>query len=438
MIPLMSDPIFNLIFQEEQRQKTTLQLIPSENICSVNVRRAVESILSNKYSEGYPHKRYYEGNELIDEIELLAIERAKKIFGVPHANVQPYSGSPANVAIQLAILEKNDCMMGMKLSSGGHLTHGHPQITFAGKMFQTIQYGLNAEARIDLDEVRRLAHEHRPKLMIIGTTAYPFQLPFKEFFEIAQESGAYVLADISHVSGLVIGGVHPSPVEFAHIIMTTTHKTLRGPRGAMIMVTNRGLEKDPQLAEKIDKAVFPGVQGGPHNNVTAGIAVALEEASTIEFEQYAEQVVKNAKRLATALLTRDVKLVGNGTENHLMILDFSHFGGGTQVAYAMACAGLYANKNTVPNEPNSPFYPSGVRIGTPHMTSIGLVEHDMEKVADWIVRVVRVAERYVLPTEKTERSPFLKKMREEMKADFDLQMIRAEIALFLKEKSVWK
>ncbi|HZZ98604.1 MAG TPA: serine hydroxymethyltransferase, partial [Candidatus Saccharimonadia bacterium] len=280
----MSDKIFALIDQEHERQTTGIQLIPSENSTSANVRKAVGSVLMNKYSEGYPHARYYEGNEFIDQIELEAIARAKKLFGVPHANVQPYSGSPANAAVEFAILEPGETITGMKLASGGHLTHGHPKVTFSGKYFRSVQFGVDANARIDLKALRELVLAEKPKLMIIGTTAYPFILPFKEFAEIAAEVGAYVLADISHIAGLVIAGVHPSPVPYVDVVMTTTHKTLRGPRGAMIMVTEKGLAKDPELAKKIDKAVFPGLQGGPHNNVTAGIAVALDEAATPEYK----------------------------------------------------------------------------------------------------------------------------------------------------------
>lgn len=427
----MIDPIFHLIEKESARQREGLQLIPSENFASKNVIRAVGSPLMNKYSEGYSGRRYYEGNDVIDEIEDIAVDRAKKLFGVPHVNVQPYSGSPANSAVQMAILRPGDTLLGMKLTSGGHLTHGHPGVTFGGVFFNTVQYGLTQDARINLDEIRRLAHEHKPKLMIIGTTAYPFILPFKEFYAIAEEVGAYVLADISHVAGLVVAEAHPNPVPFAHVVMTTTHKTLRGPRGAMIMVTEKGLLKDSELAEKIDKAVFPGLQGGPHDNVTAGIAVVLGEAATPEFREYGKRVVKNARALASALTAHGVKLVGGGTENHLMIMDFSEFGGGTQVAYAMACAGMYANKNTVPNEPNSPFYPSGVRLGTPAITTIGLQEKDMEKVADWIARVIGRVKTHKLPKEKTKRAEFIKNFKQQMRADELCLAVKKEVAEFL-------
>jgi glycine hydroxymethyltransferase len=423
----MTDPIFSLIEKEAENQRSQLYLIPSENFASEAVQRAVGSPLMNKYSEGYAHRRYYEGNETIDEVELLAIERAKKLFGVPHVNVQPYSGSPANAEACMAVLKPGDTILGMKLSSGGHLTHGHPQVTFSGTFYTSVQYGLDKNARIDLDEVRSLARQHKPKLIIIGTTAYPFTLPFAEFAAIADEVGAYLLADISHIAGLVVAGAHPSPVPHAHIIMTTTHKTLRGPRGAMLMVTERGLVKDPELGSKIDKAVFPGLQGGPHNNTTAGIAVALAEADTPAFQAYGKQIVKNAAALAAALKKKGIALVGDGTENHLMIMDFSSFGGGTQVAYAMAVAGLIANKNTVPNEPHSPFYPSGVRIGTPAVTTIGLKEKEMEQIADWIARVVEVVKEEKLPEEKTERKIFMQEFKRKMEKNPALLQVREEV-----------
>ncbi|HAV15319.1 MAG TPA: serine hydroxymethyltransferase [Candidatus Pacebacteria bacterium] len=427
------DPLFTLIDKETRRQREGVQLIPSENFASENVRKAVGSPLMNKYSEGYPHRRYYEGNDIIDEIEDLAVKRACALFKVPHANVQPYSGSPANSAVLFGLLEAGDTIMGMKLASGGHLTHGHPGVTFSGKYFKTIQFGLNAHARIDLDEVRALAHHHKPKLMIIGTTAYPFILPFKEFAEIADEVGAFVLADISHIAGLIVAGVHPSPVPYADVVMTTTHKTLRGPRGAMLLVTERGLGKDPKLAEKIDKAVFPGLQGGPHDNVTAGIAVALGEAATPEFKTYGQQVVKNAVALANALKKHGITLMGGGTENHLMIMDFSAFGGGTQVAYAMAIVGMYANKNTIPNEPYSAFYPSGVRLGTPAVTTIGMKEKDMEKIAEWIAQVVEVVRPFVMPKEKEQRGEFVKKFRVEMEKSATLRTIKSKVKAFLSK-----
>ncbi len=419
-----------LINQELERQQSTLQLIPSENYTSKAVMEAVGSCLMNKYSEGYPYKRYYEGNEIIDEIETLAIERAKSLFGVPYANVQPYSGSPANTAIEMALLDSGDTMLGLRLSSGGHLTHGHPKVTFGGKFFQTVQFGLKSDARIDLDEVRALALKHKPKLMIIGNTAYPFELNFEEFAKIADEVGAWLVADISHVAGMVVAGEHPDPVPHAHIVMTTTHKTLRGPRGAVILVTAKGLERDPELGAKIDRAVFPGLQGGPHDNTTAGIAVAMELAAQPEFKDYARQIRRNARALAQALQEQGLKLVGDGTETHLMILDLSEWGGGTQLAYAMAQAGLYANKNTVPNEPHSPFYPSGVRLGTPSVTTRGMKEPEMAQIAGWIKEIEGLTSHFALPTDKSDkvaRRELIKSAKAWAKSESRLAEIRREV-----------
>jgi glycine hydroxymethyltransferase len=421
------DQIFSLINQELERQTSTLQLIPSENFASPNVMTAVGSCLMNKYSEGYPGRRYYEGNEIIDQIESLALERAKLLFKVPYVNVQPYSGSPANAAIEMALLERGDTMMGLQLSSGGHLTHGHPKVSFGGKFFRTVQFGLDQDARIDFAEFRRLALAEKPKVIIIGTTAYPFKLDFAKFAEVADEIGAYLVADISHITGLIIAGAHPDPVPYAHIVMTTTHKTLRGPRGAMILVTEKGLTKDIDLGKKIDQAVFPGLQGGPHNNVTAGIAVALQEAMTAEYKEYGQQVVRNARVLADRLMERELKLVGNGTENHLMIIDLRDWGGGTQLAYAMAQAGLYANKNTVPNEPNSPFYPSGVRLGTPAVTTRGMGEKEMVQIADWIADIENLTKQFALPPEKSERTALFKKARAWAQMSDELKAIRADV-----------
>lgn len=425
-----------LIAQECDRQQTTIQLIPSENFTSPEVMAAVGSCLMNKYSEGYSGRRYYEGNEIIDQIETLAIERAKELFKVPYANVQPYSGSPANAAIEMALLEPGDTMLGLRLSSGGHLTHGHPKVTFGGTFYNTVQFGLNADARIDLDEVRLLAQEHKPKLIIIGNTAYPFELHFEEFAKIADEVGAWLVADISHVAGLVVAGEHPDPVPHAHVVMTTTHKTLRGPRGAMILVTQKGLDRDPDLGNKIDKAVFPGMQGGPHNNTTAGIAVALEQAATPEFAKYAKQIRLNAKALAAGLQKKGLKLVGGGTETHLMVLDLSEWGGGTQLAYAMAQAGLYANKNTVPNEPHSAFYPSGVRMGTPAVTSRGMVETDMVQIADWIAEIEKLTRQFALPVDKADkdgRRAVIKAAKQWAREDSRLQEIRQEVIQFCEK-----
>jgi glycine hydroxymethyltransferase len=419
--------INDLIEKEKKRQNDTIQLIPSENHTTPNVMKAVGSCLMNKYSEGYPGRRYYEGNEIIDEIERLAIDNAKKLFGVPHANVQPYSGSPANAAILMALLEAGDTIMGLKLSGGGHLTHGHPQVTFSGKFFKSVQFGLDENARIDIKKVAELASQHRPKLMIIGNTAYPFELYFDQFAKIADEIGAWLVADISHVAGLVVAGEHPDPVPHAHIVMTTTHKTLRGPRGAMILVTEKGLQRDPDLGGKIDRAVFPGLQGGPHNNTTAGIATALEEALQPPFKQYAKQIRLNAKVLADTLQEKGLQIVGGGTQTHLMIIDVRDWGGGTQLAAAMAAAGLYANKNTVPDEPHSPFYPSGVRIGTPAVTTRGMQEKEMEQIAAWIAEIESLTKKFSLPSDKLERRQLVKEVKQWAAQQARLKEIREEV-----------
>ncbi|MBW7955845.1 serine hydroxymethyltransferase [Patescibacteria group bacterium] len=431
----MTDQIFSLIEQEYQRQLDKVGLIPSENTVSPQVSEVLSSCLSNKYSEGYSNRRYYEGNQIIDQVELLAIERVKKLFSVPYVNVQPYSGSPANSAIQFALLQPGDTLMGLKLTMGGHLTHGHPDVTFSGKYYNSVQYGLGADARIDFEQVRELAHKHKPKLIIAGNTAYPFLLDFAQFRQIADEVGAWLMADISHVTGLVIGGEHPSPVPYADVIMSTTHKTFRGPRGAMILVTERGLARDPELGKKIDAAIIPGLQGGPHNATTAAIAIAAAEASQPSFSQYARQIRLNAQTLAQTLMDEGIPLVGGGTETHLMIMDLSSFGFGLggQVSYAMDVAGIYANRNTVPTEPSSPFYPSGVRLGTPLVTSRGMKEKEMKKIGKWIAQVVRHVQKYELPQDKKLRSKFLKEFRAEADQDLKLLEIAQQVKAMCKK-----
>lgn len=431
----MTEKIFDLIKLEEKRQKEKIGLIPSENIISPAVAKALGSCLTNKYSEGYPGARYYEGSQVIDQIENEARARLKKLFGVPYANVQPYSGSPANSAVEFAILSPGDKILGLKLSAGGHLTHGHPKVTFSGRFFESVQYGVGADAKIDFAQVRKLAKEHRPKLIIAGNTAYPFQLDFSEFRKIADEVGAYLLADISHITGLIIAGVHPSPFPYADVVMSTTHKTFRGPRGAMILVTERGLKKDPELASKIDKAVFPGLQGGPHNATTAAIAVAAAEASGAAYRRYGKQIQKNAQALAAALQKEGLKLVGDGTQTHLMILDYSQKmpGLGGLVSYALDCAGIYANKNTVPNEPGSPVYPSGVRLGTPLVTTRGMKEKEMKQIAQWIARVSALVGQQKLPSVKTERAEFMKKMKKQYEDDPELAKIFREVKALTKQ-----
>ena len=421
--------IFELVKKEEARQRQMIGLIPSENHISPEVSAVLSSSLSSKYAEGYPGRRYYEGNQIIDEIENLAKERIKKLFGVPHANVQPYSGSPANSAVQFALLELGDTMMGLALASGGHLTHGHPKVTFSGRYFRSVQYGLDDRARIDFDQVRELALKHQPKLMIIGNTAYPFLMDFKKFREIAEEVGAYVLADISHVTGLVIAGEHPNPVPYVDVVMSTTHKTFRGPRGAMILVTAAGLKRDPELSDKIDKAVFPALQGGPHNATTAGIAIAAAEAMTPAFKRYGKQIRRNADALAAALQKQGLKLVGDGTETHLMLIDLTNYGQGfgLQVAFAMDVAGIYANRNTIPHEPMSSFYPSGVRLGTPMVTTRGMKEKEMRQIAAWIARVVEIVKDEQLPADKKLRQQFIRDFRAKASKNKQLLAIRKEV-----------
>jgi glycine hydroxymethyltransferase len=381
-----TDPqIAELIQAEERRQREKIRLIPSENYTSKAVLEASGTVLQNKYSEGYPGKRYYEGQQYIDQIEQLAIDRAKALFGVDHANVQPYSGSPANLAVYLAFCKPGDTIMGMGLPAGGHLTHGW-SVSITGKFFRSVAYGVKKETgRVDLDEVRELAKKERPKLLWCGGTAIPRTIDFAGFKSIADEVGAILVADIAHIAGLVAGGAHPSPVGHADVISTTTHKTLRGPRGGMLMCK-------AQHASAIDKAVFPGLQGGPHNQTTAGIAVALKEASTPDFKRYADQIVTNSRALAEELLARGYDLVSGGTDNHLILIDLTGKGvPGKKAAQALDRAGLVLNYNSVPFDPRKPFDPSGVRLGTPSVTSRGMGAAEMKHVADWLDRGVQAA-----------------------------------------------
>lgn len=377
------DKIFKLITAEKKRQRETITLIPSENYCSLDVERAVGSCLGNKYAEGYPYHRYYQGNKIIDEIEELAIDRAKKLFGVKFANVQPYSGSPANAAVYLALLNPGDKIMGMALSSGGHLTHGHPKITFSGKYFNSVQYTVEDDGIINYDKLAKQVLLEKPKILVAGTTSYPRILDFKKFKEIADSVGAYLLADVSHIAGLIIAGVHPTPVRYADVVMTTTHKTLRGPRGAILMTNNE------EIAKKIDRAVFPGLQGGPHINTIAAIAVALAEVTRPSFKIYAQQVVVNAKVLAETLLKNNLDLVSGGTDNHLMVIDLRKFNlSGKDIALKLEEAGIVANKNAVPNDGQPPAITSGIRLGTPAVTTRGMKEKEMKIIGDAISDVI--------------------------------------------------
>ena len=429
-----TDPItFELIKKEEKRQQEVLEMIPSENYASRAVLETLGSVLNNKYSEGYAKKRYYQGNKFIDDVEILAIERAKKLFGVPHVNVQPYSGSPANTAVYFALLEPlKDKIMGLSLAFGGHLTHGSP-VSFSGKYFKIVSYELDKNGFLDYDQIEKLALKERPKIIVCGATAYPRIIDFKRFGEIADKVGAYLLADISHITGLIIGDAHPSPVPFVDIIMTTTHKTLRGPRGAIIMVTNKGLKKDPELGNKIDKAVFPGLQGGPHDNQTAAIGVALLEASTPAFKKYAKQIVKNAKVLADELNKKDFKLVSGGTDNHLLLIDLSNKKvNGAVAALALEVAGIVVNKNAVPDDQMPPFYPSGIRLGTPAITTRGMKEKEMKKVAAWINETIEEVGKEKLPENKEERREFFKKFKTEVFKNKKLLKIASDVKSLCK------
>ena len=381
-----TDPeIAELIEAEADRQFEKLRMIASENYVSQAVLEASGSVLTNKYSEGYAGRRYYEGQQFIDPVEMIAVQRAKDLFGVDHANVQPYSGSPANLAVYLAFLSPGDTVMGMSLPMGGHLTHGWP-VSATGKWFRAVQYGVRADTgRIDFDEVRDLARKEHPKIMFCGGTAIPRTIEFAAFAEIAAETGAVLVADIAHIAGLIAGGAHPSPVGHAGVITTTTHKTLRGPRGAMIMC-------NAEHASAIDKAVFPGLQGGPHDHTTAAIAVALKEASAPEFSTYAHQIVANAKALAAALTERGYSLVSGGTDNHLILIDLTPQEiGGKPAARALDRAGVEVNYNTVPFDTRKPFDPSGLRIGTSSITTRGLTEQHMPQVAAWMDEAITAA-----------------------------------------------
>ncbi|NLE85918.1 MAG: serine hydroxymethyltransferase [Myxococcales bacterium] len=387
-LPLLErDPeIAELIRAEERREADKFRLIPSENYVSRAVLEATGSVLTNKYSEGYADKRYYEGQQIIDRVERLAIDRMKSLFGAEHVNVQPYSGSPANLSVYLAFCAPHDPVMGLALPAGGHLTHGW-NVSITGKYFNSVGYGVRREdQRIDFDEVARLAREHRPKILWCGTTAYPRVLDFAKFREIADEVGALLCADIAHIAGLVAGGAHPSPVGIADVVTSTTHKTLRGPRGGVVMCK-------AEHARAIDRAVFPGLQGGPHNHTTAGIAVAAREAATPEFSAYAHAVVANARVLAEELLSLGFELVTGGTDNHLILIDLTNKGTpGKVAAQALDRAGIVCNYNSVPFDPRKPFDPSGIRIGTPAVTSRGMGADEMKKLARWMDQVVRAPE----------------------------------------------
>jgi glycine hydroxymethyltransferase len=376
------DPqIYELIRQEEARQSGSIRLIPSENYVSKAVMTATSSCLTNKYAEGYPGKRYYEGQQVTDLIEKVAQERAKKLFRADHANVQPYSGSVANLAAYAALIEPHETIMGMSLVHGGHLTHGW-KVSLTSKFFNSISYEINTETgRLDYDKIRDLAKKHRPKVLISGATAYPRTIDFEIFGQIAKEVGAYHVSDIAHIAGLVVAGIHKSPVPYADIVSTTTHKTLRGPRGGMLLCK-------AEFADRVDRAVFPGLQGGPHMHTLTAIAVALAEADTPEFVAYAKQIVKNAKALAEKLLEYGFNLVSGGTDNHLMLIDLRNKGiPGKKLAKALDRARIVTNYNTIPGDPAPPFNPSGLRLGTPAITTRGMKEPEAQQIAAFIHRV---------------------------------------------------
>jgi len=402
------DPeIAQAIVDEENRQSSHIELIASENWVSKAVMAAMGSILTNKYAEGYPGKRYYGGCDCVDVVETLAIERAKKLFNCDYANVQPHSGAQANMAVQFAILEPGDTIMGMNLDHGGHLTHGSP-VNMSGKYFKVVPYGVNDDGFIDYDKLRSLALECKPKMIIAGASAYARTIDFKKFREVCDEVGAVLMVDIAHIAGLVVAGLHPSPFPYADVVTTTTHKTLRGPRGGMILANKEAAEK-----YNFNKAIFPGIQGGPLMHVIAGKAVCFKEALSPEFKVYAQNIIDNAQALCNGLMSRGVKIVSGGTDNHLMLVDLrGEKYTGKEVEKMLDQAHITANKNTVPNDPQKPFVTSGVRLGTPAVTSRGMNTEDMDKIADAIAAVVKGGE---------EKIPYARAIVDELTAKYPLK-----------------
>ncbi len=402
--------VYNAIVEEEKRQEEGIELIASENFVSKAVMEAAGSVFTNKYAEGYPERRYYGGCVNADTVEQLAIDRLKKIFGAKFANVQPHSGSQANMGVYVSLLEAGDKILGMGLSSGGHLTHGY-KVNFSGKNYIGIEYGLNPETELlDYDEVKRLAVQEKPKIIVAGASAYSRVIDFKKFREIADEVGAYLMVDMAHIAGLVAAGEHPNPMEYADIVTSTTHKTMRGPRGGIILTNNE------EIAKKIDKAIFPGIQGGPLMHIIAAKAVAFKEALLPEFKEYQKQVVKNAKAMADALVKGGLRIVSGGTDNHLMLVDLRAKGvTGKQAEESLEKAGITCNKNAIPNDPEKPFITSGVRLGTPAITARGMKEDEAVKIAEMIIKVlenvndaVKIAEVKNEVLKLTEKFPLYK------------------------------
>jgi glycine hydroxymethyltransferase len=415
--------IYELIEAEKKRQREGLELIPSESYASSAVLEATGSVFNNKYAENYPGKRYYGGCVNVDLLETLCQKRAREVYKAEgyHVNVQPYSGSPANLEVYFGLLEFGDTIMSLWLDNGGHLTHGNTS-NLSGKAYKFVHYGLKADETIDYDQMLELAKECKPKIILSGFTAYPRTIDFKRVNEIAKEVGALSMADISHISGLVIAGVHPSPFPFTDIVTTTTHKTLRGPRGAMIFCK-------AELKDGIDKGVFPGMQGGPHEHAIAGIAVALGEATKTEFKEYAEQTVKNSKALAKTLMDEGLKLMSNGTDNHLMVINLVDFGKGKGVFVekALEAADINVNKSTVPNEPSVPYYPSGIRLGTPAVTSRGMKEKEMEITGKLIAKIVKEFAPTEMPESKEERNAKVKEFKDKIKENPFVLEIKKEV-----------
>ncbi len=418
--------IYQLYKKELKRQQETLSLIPSENIISNSIKEIIGSNLSNKYAEGYPNKRYYQGMKFVDKIEDLAITRAMKLFDVAYANVQSYSGSIANLEAYLSIINPQDKIMGLDLSSGGHLTHGSPP-SFTSKIFKSVNYNVDQNGKLNYKKIEKIALKEKPKVIIAGTTAYSKIIDWKKFANIAKKVDAYLVADISHIAGLIVGNVYPSPVNFADIVTTTTHKTLRGPRGAIIMVTKKGLKSHPDLIEKVKKTVFPSMQGGPHINIIAGIAVALKEASSQQFKNYAKHVINNSKILCSELKKYGFNIISQTTESHLILIDLRNKNIiGNLASEALEFVNIVTNKNSIPFDPNPPFYPSGLRLGTPSITTRSLKEKDMKLLAKLINQTIEII--------KTEKAKQKLSFEDEKKKDIRTKIIFNSKSKLLKIK----